>query len=62
MSIVKLHRYAVSAYPLDGATLALEAPGKPTLEVATLPTSRTESTASGDPGSCSSALSQPATS
>jgi len=35
MSIVKLHRYGVSTYPLGEGTLALEAPGKPTLEVAT---------------------------
>lgn len=35
MSIVKMHRYGVRTFPLDDGRLALEAPGKPRLEVAT---------------------------
>jgi organic hydroperoxide reductase OsmC/OhrA len=37
MSVVKAHRYRVCTYPLDDGRLALEAPGRPTLEVATPP-------------------------
>ena len=37
MSLIKAHRYAVRTYPLDDGRLALEAPSKPDLEVATPP-------------------------
>ncbi len=37
MSVVKLHRYGVRTYPVDGRRLTLEAPGKPRLHVATAP-------------------------
>jgi organic hydroperoxide reductase OsmC/OhrA len=35
MRVVKLHPYGVRTYPLEDGKLALEAPGKPRLEVAT---------------------------
>jgi organic hydroperoxide reductase OsmC/OhrA len=34
MRVVKLHRYGVRTYPLGDGKLALEAPGKPRLEIA----------------------------
>jgi organic hydroperoxide reductase OsmC/OhrA len=34
MRVVKLHRYGVRAHPLGEGRLALEAPGKPRLEIA----------------------------
>ena len=34
MRVVKLHRYGVRTYPLGEGRFALEAPGKPTLEIA----------------------------
>ena len=34
MRVVKLHRYGVRTYPLGAGSFALEAPGKPRLEVA----------------------------
>ena len=34
MRVVKLHRYGVRTYPLREGGLALEAPGKPRLEIA----------------------------
>ena len=34
MRVVKLHRYGVRTYPLGEGRLALEAPGKPRLEIA----------------------------
>ncbi len=34
MRVVKLHRYGVRTYPLGDGRLALEAPGKPRLEMA----------------------------
>jgi organic hydroperoxide reductase OsmC/OhrA len=37
MSVVKMHRYGVRTYPAGDRRLALEAPGKPRLEVATPP-------------------------
>jgi organic hydroperoxide reductase OsmC/OhrA len=37
MSIFKIHRYGVRTERLDGRLLTLEAPGKPTLHVATAP-------------------------